>query len=202
MRAYREDPDALGARPTCYTAKNSAEEVLHPEEDTEVFADPDELEAAYRDGDDQVVPQRPARARPAPRPRGWASWRRGSSEPRALPRPAARGLRAGGLHGPAHAPAGGGASPLTVTSTVRDDEYQEVLRGRNPEATNDYSLHTTGCAFDVSRAYASRAQARAFQFALDRLQSLNLIAWVREPAAIHVTARADAARLTTLLREP
>ena len=47
-----------------------------------------------------------------------------------------------------------------------------------------------------------RAQARAFQFALDRLQSLNLIAWVREPAAIHVTASGEAERLTKLLREP
>ena len=89
-----------------------------------------------------------------------------------------------------------------MTSTVRDGEYQDVLAGRNPEATANYSLHTTGYAFDVSRAYASRAQARAFQFALDRLQSLNLIAWVREPAAIHVTAGPGAARLTTLLREP
>jgi hypothetical protein len=54
----------------------------------------------------------------------------------------------------------------------------------------------------VSRAYASRAQARSFQYALDRLQSLNLIAWVREPAAIHVTAGPGAVRLTGLLREP
>ena len=30
---------------------------------------------------------------------------------------------------------------------------------------------------------------------LDRLQSLNLIAWVREPAAIHVTVAEDAGGL-------
>ena len=40
--------------------------------------------------------------------------------------------------------AGGGRSPLTVTSTVRDREYQRVLIGRNREATQNYSLHTTG----------------------------------------------------------
>ncbi len=30
---------------------------------------------------------------------------------------------------------------------------------------------------------------------LDRLQALNLITWVREPAAIHVTVAGDADRL-------
>jgi hypothetical protein len=29
---------------------------------------------------------------------------------------------------------------------------------------------------------------------LDRMQALNLIAWVREPAAIHVTVAGDADR--------
>jgi hypothetical protein len=39
----------------------------------------------------------------------------------------------------------------------------------------------------------------AFQFVLDRLQALNVIAWVREPAAIHITAGADAKILEPLL---
>ena len=60
----------------------------------------------------------------------------------------------------------------------------------NIEATRNYSLHTTGWAFDVLRRYSSRQQALAFQFVLDRLTALNLIAWVREPAAIHVTPEA------------
>jgi hypothetical protein len=34
----------------------------------------------------------------------------------------------------------------------------------------------------------------AFQFMLDRLSILNLIAWVREPGAIHVTVSGQAAR--------
>ena len=70
---------------------------------------------------------------------------------------------------------------------MRDLGYQNILTRKNPEATHGYSLHTTGWAFDVERKYASREQALAFQFMLDRLQALNLIAWVREPAAIHVT---------------
>ncbi|HEV2813673.1 MAG TPA: hypothetical protein VGW10_10505, partial [Solirubrobacteraceae bacterium] len=56
-------------------------------------------------------------------------------------------------------------------------------------------LHTTGWAFDIRREYASARQARAFQFLLDRLTALDLIAWVREPAAIHVTVGGDAKAL-------
>jgi hypothetical protein len=86
-------------------------------------------------------------------------------------------------------------APLIVTSTVRDRAYQAVLAGRNPEATSAYSLHTTGFALDIRRAYRSRAQAAAFQYMLDRLQSLNVIAWVREPGAIHITVSSEARRL-------
>jgi hypothetical protein len=82
--------------------------------------------------------------------------------------------------------------PLVVTSTVRDQRYQRVLAARNIEATRNFSLHTTGWAFDISRTYRSRAQALAFQFMLDRLTALNMIAWVREPGAIHVTVAAPA----------
>jgi hypothetical protein len=92
-----------------------------------------------------------------------------------------------------------GQQPLVVTSTVRDERYQRVLLTRNREATANYSLHTTGWAFDILRSYATRAQALAFEFMLDRLQSLDLIAWVREPAAIHVTVSKDAQRLVGLL---
>ena len=82
--------------------------------------------------------------------------------------------------------------PLEVTSSVRDDAYQELLRAGNPEAAQGYSLHTTGYAFDIRRRYESGAQAQAFQFLLDDLTARNLIAWVREPAAIHVTVAPDA----------
>ncbi len=202
MRAYREDSEELARTAERYTAKNSAEEVLHPEEDTEAFAVPDELEAAYRDGKIRSFPNAPRRVGLRRDPRMGELAKRLEREPRLY-----RGLRQESYALAAYAAwltrrAGGGTAPLTVTSTVRDRKYQEVLADRNPEATDAYSLHTTGWAFDVSRAYASRAQARSFQFALDRLQSLNLIAWVREPAAIHVTAAPGAVRLTGLLREP
>jgi hypothetical protein len=79
------------------------------------------------------------------------------------------------------------AAPLIVTSTVRDEHYQKVLRTTDDEATSNYSLHTTGFAFDIARDYRNRAQALAFQFVLDRLAALGLIAWIREPQAIHIT---------------
>ena len=78
-------------------------------------------------------------------------------------------------------------APLLITSAVRDRYYQELLIGINPEATSEYSLHTTGWSFDVRRDYASRRQAEAFQHALDRLSSLALIDYAVEPGAIHVT---------------
>ncbi len=69
----------------------------------------------------------------------------------------------------------------------------------NIQATRAYSLHTTGYAFDILRSYRSRRQAVAFQFMLDRLTALNLISWVVEPAAIHVTVSSDARVLLPLL---
>ena len=91
-------------------------------------------------------------------------------------------------------------SPLIVTSTVRDDVYQRRLVARNREATRNYSLHTTGWAFDIARKYRSKAHALAFQFVLDRLQVLDAIAWVREPGAIHVTAAPEGKALLPLLK--
>jgi hypothetical protein len=88
---------------------------------------------------------------------------------------------------------------LRLTSTVRDDRYQQVLAARNIEATRRYSLHTTGWAFDIARDYRDREHALAFQFVLDRLRALNLIAWVREPHAIHVTVSSEAEALLPLL---
>jgi Transglycosylase SLT domain len=61
--------------------------------------------------------------------------------------------------------------PLRLTRTVR------------PEA----GIHATGYAFDISRDYANGRQAEAFQFMLDRLQALNLIAWIRDGDTIHIT---------------
>ncbi|HEV7847506.1 MAG TPA: transglycosylase SLT domain-containing protein [Thermoleophilaceae bacterium] len=52
-----------------------------------------------------------------------------------------------------------------------------------------------GFDFDVRRKYASGAQAEAFQYMLDRLQALDLIAWARQGNRIHVTASSEGKRL-------
>jgi hypothetical protein len=69
----------------------------------------------------------------------------------------------------------GTKAPLKVTRTIRPGD----------------DIHATGFAFDISRDYANGAQAEAFQFMLDRLQALNLIAWARSRDTIHITASSE-----------
>ena len=198
MRLYREDRDELGRLQALQTAKNSAEEVLHPLDSTPTFADPATLEAAWDAGTIRALPNDPALTGLARDGRmGELAQRLG------VPPGLYRGLRpealAMALYIGAQVREFSGESPLIVTSTVRDSAYQEQLTRRNREATRNFSLHTTGWAFDVARIYESKRQALAFQFVLDRLQVLNAIAWVREPGAIHITVSADARSLLPLL---
>jgi len=201
MRLYREDRDELRRRMRLHTAKASAEEVLHPPRRTEVFRDPDALEEAYASGELRPFPNTPARV--------------GLRRDRDMGELAARldadpglyrGLRPEAYALAVYLAAGvrevaGTRAPLIATSTVRDLEYQRLLLRRNLFATRGYSLHTTGFAFDIRRRYVSRAQAVAFQYMLDRLQSLNLIAWVREPGTIHITVSREARALVPASRD-
>jgi len=200
MRRYREDRAGLAATAALQTNKNSAEEVLHPATATERFATPSDLRAAHDDG--RIV----ALGRPLLTEHGI----RIDAQMGALAgrlkrsRRTYRGLRPEALALLVVLGAGtkeiSGAEPLVLTSTVRDQRYQALLLSSgNGEATRSYSLHTTGWAFDVLRTYQSRAQALAFEFMLGRLQSEDLIAWVREPAAIHVTVSPEAKTLLGVL---
>lgn len=198
LRLWREDRAELDRLAGLHAAKNSAEEVLHPSGSVPRFGDPEDLRDAYARGDVAALPEDPAAT-------GLRIDRRMGELSRGLGQPAGlyRGLRpealALALYVGAEVRGISGAAPLTITSTVRDETYQRLLVRRNREATRNYSLHTTGWALDVARRYRSDAQARAFQFVLDRLQVLNVIAWVREPGAIHITASADARALLPLL---
>ncbi|MDT7582229.1 MAG: hypothetical protein QOK35_3516 [Pseudonocardiales bacterium] len=200
MRLYRSDPAQLDAISALQNDKNSAEEVLHPESATEAFARPDALRAAYDAG--RIVPlPRALLAGHGIRvdvQMGELAGRLKRS------RATYRGLRPEALALLVVLGAGtkelSGQEPLVVTSTVRDQRYQDLLLAAgNGEATRNFSLHTTGWAFDILRSYRSRAQALAFEFLLGRLQSEDLIAWVREPAAIHVTVSAQAKSLLGVL---
>src|SRR3954469_17973253 len=187
MRLYREDPDALARQADLQGRKASAEEVLHPADATPPYGDPFAIGRARASGELVALSARRLAGfgiRIDPR-MGELAGRLHQSRRlyRALRPQALRMLEIIGAGTRAIAR----TRPLVVTSTVRDARYQRVLAARNIEATHNFSLHTTGWAFDISRTYRSRAQALAFQFMLDRLTALNMIAWVREPGAIHVT---------------
>ncbi len=199
MRLWREDRAELVRLAALHSAKGSAEEVLHPPDETEVYASPEDLARAWDEGVIVPFPEDEAVT-------GLRRDRRMGELARRIDQPPERyrGLRRSALAMALYIGAqvrelSGGQAPLIVTSTVRDGAYQGALIQRNGEATRRYSLHTTGWAFDVLRDYGSRRHALAFQFVLDRLRSLNAISWVREPRAIHITAGPDAEVLLPLL---
>ncbi|HEY8638556.1 MAG TPA: transglycosylase SLT domain-containing protein [Solirubrobacteraceae bacterium] len=196
MGQWRSDPGQLAAQAKLQTARASAEEVLHPPDATKAFSDPGALKNAYASGDVVPLPAAYLTAHGVAIDHGMGSLAAKVGQKPAL----YRGLRREALATIAYIGANvraiaGTRAPLVVTSTVRDAKYQKALAATDLEAVRSYSLHTTGFTFDISRRYASGAQAHAFQFELDRLTALNLIAWVREPAAIHVTVSSDAAML-------
>ncbi|HLG08946.1 MAG TPA: lytic transglycosylase domain-containing protein [Gaiellaceae bacterium] len=202
MRLFRDDPDRLQELDLLHRAKTSHEEVLHPPAETERFADPVDVQRAWDAHTLQPFPNEPARLGFAvDRTMGELAVQLGQ------PKELYRGLRAEALALLVYMAGrvkeiSGTAQPLEVTSTVRDETYQELLRDGNPEATHGYSLHTTGYAFDVRRRYESGAQAQAFQFVLDDLTARGLIAWIREPAAIHVTVAPEAEDLVPIVLKP
>jgi Transglycosylase SLT domain len=168
MKLYRAGPARLRAQDALQDWP-SAEHVLRPPETTPRFTDAGALktsELAVVDG-------------PALRPsRALAS---GSAGERSLRPPALVLLRQLALGVRAIAR----TSPLVVTKAATHATGGDAFVGEGVEA--EPSTHTTGYAFDLSRAYRSGAQAQAVQFWLDRLTALDLIAWVREPDVIHVT---------------
>jgi len=198
MRLYRDDRTELERLIALHGAKGSAEEVLHPPGSVPQFADPGQLRAAWDDGQIIAFPDKPAVT-------GLKRDRRMGELAGRLEQPAGlyRGLRpealAMALYIGAQVRGLSGDGPLTVTSTVRDEAYQRELVKGNREATRNFSLHTTGWAFDIDRTYVSRRQALAFQNVLDRLAVLGGITWVREPDAIHITVSDEAKALLPLL---
>jgi hypothetical protein len=202
MRLYREDPEELRELDLLHRAKSSHEEVLHPPSETERYADATDLRRAWDERTLHPLPDEPGRL-------GFAIDPTLAELAPMLDRPKTlyRGLRAEALAVLVYMARrvqeiSDARRPLQVTSAVRDDEYQRLLRSGNPEAAHGYSLHTTGYAFDVRRRYQSGEQAQAFQFLLDDLTARNLVAWIREPGAIHVTVSREAEPLVDQLLAP
>lgn len=191
MALYRDDPGELKRLARLQTAKATQEEVLHPEGSTEVFADAAAIRRARADG--ELIPI------PADGDYGYRIENDlGELAPNFGAKPALyRALRPEAVAtliymGEKVREINGGKGALKVSSAVRDQAYQDQLVGVNSEATPNYSLHTTGYAFDIVRDYSSDAQAEAFQFVLDRLRALNVIDYAVEPSAIHVVVGDEA----------
>jgi hypothetical protein len=200
MHLYRTAPNKLEQQSALQNARASAEEVLHPEGSTPEFATPAAIAGAVADRALVPIPNNPKRYgfRLDPDLGQFAArLHRRRALYRHL-RPEALGLLIYLATGTREI--GGPATPLSVTSAVRDERYQRVVAAANIEATHGYSLHTTGYTFDIRRAYSSHREALAFQFMLDRLQALNMIAWVREPSAIQVTVSSQARVLEPLIQ--
>jgi hypothetical protein len=199
MRLYRHDPAALVYEARLQARKNSAEEFMHPRPSTPQFRTPDAIALAWRHHLLRAIPRNPRRTHIAISAfMGEEAHKLGRSVR------LYRGLRPATLDvllyiGKRVHALSGSHRPLVVTSAVRDRRYQRVLLRVNANAARTYSLHTTGYAFDIARAYGSRRQAAAFQLVLDRLQAVNAIAYIREAAAIHVAVAADARAKLALL---
>jgi hypothetical protein len=186
LNQWRDDPDALAATAELATNKATLEEVYHPSNETPIYEEPDDIADAIDDGELAVLPDDPVL--------GWepdADIGQFATELDQSPE-LYRALRPEALAtltyiGGVVRNVAGSATPLQVTSAVRDREYQELLIQNNPQATEEYSLHTTGWSFDIRREYESGRQARAFQFVLDRLRALAVLDYAVEPGAIHVT---------------
>jgi hypothetical protein len=195
MHLYRADPGALTRLANLESSGASTEQVLHPPDRTPSFADQSALRDAYANRTVLPLPANSGRLGLAYDPgMGSAASRVGAQT--AL----YRGLRPSALDLLIELAArvralSGSTGTLTITSTVRDQRYEGALGGSDPTASGGYSPQTTGYAFDIARSYASQAQARALQNLLDRLQALNLIAWVRTPAVIQVTVAGDASKV-------
>ncbi len=186
MRLYRDDPAELRELERLQDGGPTGEQVFHPTDSTETFADPGQLEAAWSAGAIVPIPESPELGYALDAGIGELSAEAGSA-------PALyRGLRPEAVATLIYLAArvreiyGGGT--LTVTSAVRDRASEDLVRDRDPRAIDDYPLHAAGWSFDIARDYESDTQAGAFQFVLDRLQALALIDYAVEPDVIHVTA--------------
>jgi hypothetical protein len=192
MHLFRSDPARLERLATLHDRLPSAELVLHPPAARGRFADTGQLEAAVAQG--VLVPVRAGGgAHLAIDPQLERIAARLSEDPNtyvALRPRAARLLTY--LTGKVYE-LSGEQRPLAVTRATYDEEGAATLTPRDPGAAADAGVHATGFAFDIRRRYGSGAQAAAFQWTLERLEALGLIAWARGRSVIHlvVSPRAD-----------
>jgi soluble lytic murein transglycosylase-like protein len=186
LRLYRHDAAALSYEIHLQARKSSAEEVMHPRPTTPRFHRPREVARAWTRRELKAIPRDARATHVAIGPSfGQMAPKLGRSRRLYLGlRPDARDVLL--FIGKRVHELSGARRPLILTSAVRDDMYQRKLMHVNANAARSYSIHTTGYAFDIARAYSSPRQAAAFEYVLERLEALNVIAYIREAAAIHI----------------
>jgi hypothetical protein len=186
LQLHASDKDELDRIAALQTAKASAENLLRPPDDYPPYEDGGDLRKAYAKNELIALPDEPRRLGYVIDP-GMGSLARRVKERKAL----FRGLRPEALavllYVTKEVRRAAGGSRLRVTSTVRDQRYQDALVGVNSQATSAFSLHTTGYAVDIQRNFRNRREERAFIAVLERLRAHNVIDFVYEPAAIHFT---------------
>jgi len=199
MNMWRRHRSALAFEAAQQARKNSAEEYLHPFASTYRFGTPAAILHAELHHALKMIPVDTQQTHVAisgtlgaeARKLGRSRRLYRALRPQALDVLTYIGQQVHELSGVRH--------PLILTSAVRDNRYQRVLQHVNENAAHSYSLHTTGFAFDIARAYGSDRQGRAFQYVLDRLVAANAIAYIRESAAIHIAVAKDAPAKLKLL---
>jgi hypothetical protein len=193
MHLFREDPGRLERLAALHDQLPSAELVLYPPAaQRDRYADAGQLEAALARG--ALVSARPGNgAHFAIDPRLERVAALLTENPNAYV-----ALRPRAAHMLAYLTAkvyelSGEERPLTVTRATYDEEAASTLTPHDAGDAVHAGVHETGFAFDVRRRYGSGAQAAAFEWTLERLEALGLIAWTRGEAVIHVVVspRAD-----------
>jgi soluble lytic murein transglycosylase-like protein/uncharacterized protein YcbK (DUF882 family) len=200
MNMWRRHRSALAFEAAQQAHKNSAEEYLHPLASTHRFGNPAAILRAEQRHALKMIPVDAQQTHIAISGTLGAEARKLGRSRRLY-----RALRPQALDvltylGQQVHELSGVRRPLILTSAVRDNRYQGVLQHVNANAAHSYSLHTTGYAFDIARAYGSDRQGRAFQYVLDRLVAANAIAYIREAEAIHIAVAKDAPAKLRLLK--
>ena len=183
MHLYRQDRGALARLAGLETGAGTDALVLHPPDRTTSFADASALATAYQTRALTPLPSNAAALGVTVAPAMGA----GRGAPRAL----YRGLRPAALRLLIALAArvrelSGGHGTLRLAGTATDVASARRVGDLYPAAATGFSLQ-------LERRYDSRAQPLALQAALDRLQSLNLIAWTRDGARLDLTVAGDAA---------
>jgi hypothetical protein len=192
MHLFRDDPGRLEQLAELHGDLPSAELVLHPSAQGERYDNAGQLQAAVAGG--ALVPLRPGDGdRFAIDPRLESVAARLSENPNAYVALRPRAARLLAYVTAKVYELSGDERPLVVTRATYDEEAAPTLTPHDPGDTAHAGVHATGFAFDILRRYGSGAQAAAFQWALDRLEALGLIAWTRGRSVIHVVVspRAD-----------